>query len=153
MINNGGMPVSAIHRWSLRLVTLLLWVACGASVVYWGLRLSRPGAFAAAPAPVSEPASIDVQALSRMLGAGSAAPAAPEPTAPARLVLHGVLAGTRSGHGAALIAVDGKPPKTYRVGAAVEPGLVVQSLGAREARLGKALDGPATMTLKLPGKS
>ena len=61
-----------------------------------------------------------------------------------------MLAGTQSGDGAALIAVDGKPPRHYRVGAAIEPGLVLQSLGRREARLGASVDGATTLALELP---
>ena len=67
-------------------------------------------------------------------------------------MLLGVLAGTASGGGAALIAVDGKPARPYRVGAAVEPGMVVQSLSRREARLGASQDGASTMTLEVAPK-
>ena len=45
---------------------------------------------------------------------------------------------------------DGKPPKPYRVGMQVEPGLVLQSVGAREARLGAALGGPSAHVLSMP---
>ncbi len=93
-----------------------------------------------------------VQALEhtkQVLGA-RAVSAAAEPAAASRFVLKGVLAGTRSGDGAALIAVDGKPPRHYRVGADIEPGLVLQSLGRREARLGASVDGATTLALELP---
>ena len=63
-----------------------------------------------------------------------------------------VLAGTASGGGAALIAVDGKPPKPFRVGASVDDGLVLQSLNRREARLGPAPTGDSTLTLVVPLK-
>ncbi len=82
----------------------------------------------AAQAP--EPVAPDAQALARLLGAGPVAPAA-APAAASRFALEGVLAGTASGHGAALIAVDGKPPKPYRVGAEVEPGLDAAVPGAQ----------------------
>lgn len=62
----------------------------------------------------------------------------------------GVLAGRDSGGGAALIALDGQPPKPYRVGAQVDAGLVLQSLGPRQARLGATLHGPAALTLEIP---
>ncbi|MEB2347020.1 MAG: general secretion pathway protein C [Comamonadaceae bacterium] len=148
------MPVSRRHRLRLRLVTLVLGALAGASVVYWGLRLSRPATVAAVPVASVQPAPLDGQALARLLGANRvAAPVqGPAPEA-SRLALRGVLAGTRSGHGAALIAIDDKPPKPYRVGAQVQPGLVVQSLGRREARLGAAVDGATTVTLELPLKS
>ena len=143
------MATLSFTRWAPPLATLVLWALAGASVVYWGLRLSAP---AIGPAPVAsapEQVTADPQALARLLGA-QAVGAAAEPAAASRFVLLGVLAGTQSGDGAALIAVDGKPPKHYRVGAAIEPGLVLQSLGRREARLGASVDGATTLALELP---
>ncbi|ODU59808.1 MAG: general secretion pathway protein C [Comamonadaceae bacterium SCN 68-20] len=140
--------------WGLRLATFALWVLAGASLVYWGLRLTqRPLPPAAAAAPPAVPAP-DAQALGVLLGVLSAtavaAATAPEAVPASRFALVGVVAGRRSGGGAALIAVDGKPPKPYRVGAQVEPGLVLQSVGAREAHLGAALGGPSTQVLSMP---
>ena len=86
-------------------------------------------------------------ARKRVLAANEAAP-----SAASRFVLMGVLAGTASGGGAALIAVDGKPAKPYRVGANVEPGLVLQSLGKGAARLGASMDGATTLALEMPRK-
>ena len=55
-----------------------------------------------------------------------------------------------TGAGAALIAVDGRPPKPFAVGSAVEAGLVLQSVEGRRARLGPAPGAPAALTLELP---
>jgi len=143
------MATLSLTRWAPPLATLVLWALAGASAVYWGLMLSEP---AAGPAPVAaapEPILPDAQALARLLGAHAQA-AAVTPAAASRFTLLGVLAGTQSGDGAALIAVDGKPPRHYRVGAAIEPGLVLQSLGRREARLGASVDGATTLALELP---
>ena len=71
------------------------------------------------------------------------------PAAPSRYALLGVYAGRDSGGGAAVIAVGGQPAKAYKVGAQVDEGLVLQSLSAREARLGASPGGPASMTLNL----
>ena len=70
-----------------------------------------------------------------------------------RFTLIGVLSGRSSGGGAALIAVDGKPAKPFRVGAAVDEGLVLQALGPRQAQLGGQMGGPATLTLDMPLKN
>ena len=78
--------------------------------------------------------------------------AAPVATLASRFALIGVLSGRNSGGGAALIAVDGKPAKPFRVGAAVDEGLVLQALGPRQAQLGRDADGPATLTLDMPLK-
>ena len=54
------------------------------------------------------------------------------PEAASRFVLLGVVADT-DGQGAALIAVDGKPPRPFRVGAKVADGYVLHSVSARAA--------------------
>jgi general secretion pathway protein C len=64
-------------------------------------------------------------------------------------VLLGVLADRQHG-GAALISVDGKAAKPYRVGAPVDGNLVLQSVAGRRAVLAAGVDGPAQMTLELP---
>ena len=52
--------------------------------------------------------------------------------------------------GCALIAVNGQPPRPYRVGASLEGGLVLQAVSRRSARLGASMNGPATVELTLP---
>jgi len=143
------MATTSSHRWAPRLATLALWALAGAGTVYWGLRLSAPAASPAPAAAAPEAVLADTQALARLLGA-QAASAAEAPAAASRFVLQGLLAGVTSGDGAALIAVDGKPARPYRVGASVEPGLVLQSLSRREARLGPAAEGATTLTLQMP---
>ncbi len=54
-----------------------------------------------------------------------------------------------SGGGVALIAVDGKPARPYRIGAALDDGLVLQALGRRSASIGPP-GGAASMLLELP---
>jgi general secretion pathway protein C len=94
--------------------------------------------------------------LTRLLGAAAPEPVAvPEATvAPemaSRFRLVGVVApkSPRRLEGLALIAVDGKPAKAYRVGAAIDGNLVLQSVHARGAALGMR-GGPPDLTLELP---
>ena len=68
----------------------------------------------------------------------------------ARFQLMGVLA-VGSKNGAALLSVDGKPAKPYRVGAAIEDGLEVMSLAARSVSIGS--NGVVAFTLELPLKN
>ena len=139
--------------WGVRLGTLALWALAGASVVFWGLKLSSRPAFAPVPAVASAPLVPDAQALARLLGvpdASSVQRPAAAPAAPSRFALQGVLAGRQSGGGAAVIVVDNLPPKAFRVGAAVADGLVLQAVGPRQARLGPSVQGPATVTLEIP---
>ena len=64
-----------------------------------------------------------------------------------RFRLVGVMAALGS-DGIALIAVDGKPAGTFRVGNAVEGDIVLRSVSARTANLGTR-DGGETITLEL----
>ncbi len=135
----------------MRLGTLAIWALAAASAAYWGLRLTaRPPGM---PAPTAAPAPVaaDMQAMARLLGAVTAqTPQAAAAPVSSRFALVGVLAGQQGGSGAALIAVDGKPAKPYRVGATVDAGLVLQSLGPRQARLGAGQEGVTTVTLEMP---
>ena len=145
------MVTSSRDKWILRSSTLLVWTLAGACAVFWGLKLSAPGAGqVVAPVAWAGPAAVDAAAVARLLGAPQGpAVATAAPAVPSRFALQGVLAGRQSG-GAALIAVDGKPAKPYRVGAAIDTGLVLQSLGPRQAHLGASAAGPASLTLEMP---
>jgi general secretion pathway protein C len=52
--------------------------------------------------------------------------------------------------GAALIAVDGRPAKPFKVGSNVDAGLVLQAVEPRRAVLASSAQGPAVLTLELP---
>ncbi|SEA16938.1 general secretion pathway protein C [Acidovorax soli] len=157
MNHNPRMVTNTHSKWGVRLGTLALWALAGASVVYWGLRLSARPVGLAVPAVAPAPVAPDAQAMARLLGVPAATDAvagrAPVASLASRFALIGVLAGRSSGGGAALIAVDGKPAKPFRVGAAVDEGLVLQSLDPRQARLGASVDGPATLTLDMSLKN
>ena len=146
------MVINTDSRWAVRLATLVLWLLAGGSAVYWGLRLSAPAQGAPVPVVAAPLPTPDAQALARLLGVVDAqAPAAPPVASVAsRFALVGVLAGRSSGAGAALIAIDSRPAKPFRVGAQVDAGLVLQSVGQRQARLGVALRSPTLVTLEIP---
>lgn len=148
---------SSVSRWHvptkvvLGSSTLLVWAAVAYTAVGWVLRDS----------PTSEPASsvasaptstqdIDTAAVARVLGAQPQAAVA-APTIASRLQLVGVLNGNAS-TGVALISVDGKTAKPFRVGKTVTDGLVVQSTQAKRVSLGASVEGPATLSLDLPVK-
>jgi len=136
----------------VRLTTLVLWLLAAGSSVYWGMRIVPRPAPAAVAAPVRQPFSADPAAVARLLGANpvaASATAAPTVSLASRFNLLGVVA-ARSRSGAALIAVDGKPPRPYRVGSAIDEGLVLQSVQGRRAVLAASLGGPAVLTLELP---
>ncbi|MDM0017882.1 type II secretion system protein N [Variovorax saccharolyticus] len=138
-------------RWPSATATTAVWALAAASLVFWGLRLAGPSDAPAPPAVAGTPqAALDPAAVARVLGAVStqaAAVAAPE--AASRFSLLGVVADAEQ-QGVALIAVDGKPPRPFRVGARVADGFVLQSLGARSAAFGASPEAATAFTLQLP---
>ena len=137
--------------WTVRGATLALWALAAGSAMVWGLKLGgsqRP--IAVPPPPLRQVAPVDPVALARLLGSSSAAaPSAPVPTMASRFQLLGVAAGVESGGGAAVIAIDGKPARPYRVGATLEEGVVLQSVHGRQAVLA-APNGSPLLTLEVP---
>ena len=143
--------LSTSSRVALPVVTLLVWGAVAFSAVTWGLRWSATGAAPSnATAAAQTLPEVDATAAARSLGAAPVQAAA-APTLASRFQLQGVMAGGPNA-GAALIAVDGKPAKPYRVGAVVADGMVLQSVEGRRISVGASMDGPQTLLLELPAK-
>ena len=144
------MVKTAQSVWVTRLVTLALAALAAGSAAYWVLQWPSSAA-PLAPAQVVALAVPDTAAVGRALGGGAIA----QPTANAdvlassRFVLTGVVTGGAN-HGAALIAVDGKPARAFRVGAVVSDPWVLRSVEPRRAVLGGSAG--ADMALDLPVK-
>ncbi|WP_280154283.1 type II secretion system protein N [Piscinibacter sp. XHJ-5] len=135
-----------------RLSAFVIWALVAACAVFWGLRL----AVRAPSAPVHTVAvgdSAPVRAdLTRLFGAPpvAAMPSAQAPALASRFQLTGVMAPKAPGdHGVALIAVDGKMPRAYRVGSAIDGELVLQSVSLRTAAIGPAR-GATAVVLEVP---
>lgn len=136
-----------------RLSAFIIWALVAASLVFWGLRLFVKPPVAPSHTQLasdSGPARVD---LTRMLGAPPVAAVAPSVQSPglsSRFQLTGVMAPkVAGGAGIALIAVDGKMPRAYRVGAPVDGELVLQSVSLRTASIGPNQGAPAVV-LELP---
>ena len=143
------MQTNAFQVWGIRLATLLLAALAALSGTYWVLKSTHANSASAASSAAGFSA-LDPQAVARALGGGgSVAPSGAAVVPSTAYVLMGVLADRQHG-GAALISVDGKAAKPYRVGATVEGNLVLQSVVGRRAVLAAGMDGPAQMTLELP---
>jgi general secretion pathway protein C len=146
------MLTPAPAPWIVRGATFALWALAAGSAAYWGLKVSASAAPVAAPvAPPRQVGPVDPVAVARMLGStpAAAAPAPPVIALASRFQLVGVAAGARSGGGAAVIAVDGKPARPYRVGSTIEEGLVLQSVRGRQAVIASR-EGQPVLTLELP---
>lgn len=145
------MVSNSQSSWTVRVLTFVLWAAAAASLAYWGLKLGTRSAGGSAAAPAMRaPAAADPAAVARLLGhAPTAAATAPVASLASRFSLVGVVAGASRG-GAALIGVDGRPPKPFKVGSSVDGSLVLQSVQDRRAVLAASAQGPAVLTLELP---
>ncbi len=145
------MQTLAPSIWWPRGASFVLAALAAASASFWALKVSAVNTATNAPvAAMSGPVVIDAVSVARALGGGpgTAAVAAPSASLASRFAMVGVVADQHSA-GAALIAMDGKPAKPYRVGDAIEDGLILQSVQGRKAALGPA-SGAAVLTLELP---
>jgi len=141
-----------------RLFTVLIWTLVAASATFWGFKLftgvpaARPDVAAGSGSESNLPSSSD---LVRLLG-GSAlgnTAAAQVPAMNSRFRLAAIIAAPRaSGSGVALISVDGKAARVFRVGATIDGNIVLQSVGARSASIGPTQGVPAVV-LELPALS
>jgi len=119
-----------------------VWALVAGSALFWGLRLFVQPLQAPAQTVLAELGAGARGDLSRIFGPDPVAvvqAADPGPAADARFQLVGVVSprgGGASSQGVALIAVDGKPAKAYRVGSVVDGQTVLQSVRARGAALG-----------------
>jgi len=138
-----------------RWVSFVIWTAVVASLAFWGLRLLVPSTAAPAHTVTVSAAGAVRGDLTRVLGVDVRPVAeadAPAPVEDRRFQLVGVVAARgvlAGGQGVALIAIDGKPPKAFRVGAAVDGETILQSVSARGAALGPR-GGAATVSLSTP---
>lgn len=136
-----------------RLITFLLWALLAVSATFWGLKLfsNAPGAPAGTPLDAGvETGPPKTAYLARLLGAaGADAPAVPSAIS-SRFRLEAVIASPLTGgFGVALISVDGKTSRVFKVGSVIDGDLVLQSVGVRSARVGP-LQGAPLFVLELP---
>ena len=136
---------------SSRWTGFFIWALVAASTAFWGIKI-----FAATrPVPPGAQAPQAVAAngpMERLFGAvvvPTVAPPAQHPESE-RFQLVGVIAppGVTQG-GFALIALDGQPARTWRVGATVDGNTSLLSVTKRGAEFGPP-GGPTAFTLQLP---
>ncbi len=152
--HNRAMQTLAHSIWWPRGASFILAALAAGSASFWALKVSAVDMTTSVPASAGNgPVVIDPVAVTRALGGGTgaAASATPAVSLSSRFAMLGVLADLRSA-GAALISVDGRPAKPYRVGDVVDDGLVLQSVKGRSATLGSAATGVSALTLELPAQ-
>lgn len=142
------------RRMVARWLAFTVWAAVAAGAVFWALRLFVHPTPAPAHATLAVPVTVATADLSRLLGADAPPEESeePEPVSDERFELIGVVApreGRAAAEGLALIAVDGNPPRAYRVGARVDGEQVLQAVRPRGALLGPP-GGAVQVTLEIP---
>ena len=138
-------------RMSSRWTGFFVWALVAASTAFWGIKI-----FAATrPVPPGAQAPQAVAAngpMERLFGAVVVPTVAPPPQHPEseRFQLVGVIAppGATQG-GYALIALDGQPARTWRVGTTVDGNTALLSVSKRGAEFGPP-GGPTAFALQLP---
>ena len=139
-------------KWAPRAAAFAAALLLGASTVYWVLHwpASVSGRTDAPALAQSALPAANLVAVSGLLGAGwVTGDAAPAPVSPNRFRLVGVLARSGGG-GSAIIAIDGMPPKSFRVGSEVLDGIRLQSVAPRRATLTSGPDAANVQTLEMP---
>ena len=143
--------------WFLRFVTFALAAGAAGSAAFWVLQWNSTATGSVLAVDTQPVVMVDSTAVARALGAPNTATVADATAAAAaipaasRFALTGVVA-WRSQNGAALIAVDAKPPKPFSVGATVGDDWVLKSVQARSAVLVGAAGAELTLELPLVSK-
>ena len=145
------------RRMLTRLSAFVIWALIAATAVFWALRLFvHP-----APPPAHAVALSDSGAgradLTRLFGATRVVVAAvPEAQASSRFRILGIVAprptsaGAPGEGGVAVIAVDGKPARAFKVGSRIDNDLVLQSVSLRTASIGPARGAGPAVLLQIP---
>ena len=141
---------SDANSWTLRLFTLLVWLLVGLCAAYWAFKFVTTKPVEATAALATPTVVVDSKAIAKLLGATDNVAKQPTTTtANTKFVLFGIAA-TAGGQGVALIALDGKPARPYRVGSLVADDLMLKSISKTGVVLAASLTSPEGVTLELP---
>ena len=148
---SAAAPAMASGRAWPALAAGALWLAAGLCAGYWLLQFWGREPLTPVAAIAGNPIQADAASVARALGAlpevQVAATVAPPPSSRFRLI---GLVNQSGRRGAALIAVDGQPPRPITIGSVVDGELVLLSVGPRVARLGSSREGTTSLELSLP---
>ena len=137
-----------------RIAAFLVALLLAGSVVFWVMRwpVRDVGNPLAVPAASEDMPVANAAAIARLLGAATmSTETTAAPDASSRFLLTGIVA-LGSGRGVAVVSIDGKPAKPYRIGSQLEDGWVLQSVAPRSVALGADAKGPVRLKLELPAR-
>jgi len=137
----------------LQFVNLLVWAGVAYTAVVLVLRWSEGAeeGFPLIAGAEQKQVSPDVDSLAVSKALGVTPVQSASVSLASRFVLVGVMDGGPT-QGVALISVDGKPAKPYRLGQTVTDGFVVLATGPKKAELGPQLGAASSLVLELPMK-
>ena len=156
--SEGKVPEERVNhngRMKPRLFAFVVWAAVAGSIMFWGLRLLVSAPSVPAHAVSVGDAGTVAGDVTRLLGttpkeAVATAEAAPVSELSTRLKLTGVVAAkSTAGQGVALISVDGKPARAFKVGSRVDGDSNLQAVSLRTASISLG-SGKAPVVLELP---
>ncbi len=144
-----------LNVWVSRVLTSCVWAAVGLCAAVWVLQWLNQGVRTGGSASVAQVSFVapDPQSIARWLGAKDAPALNASSVDPssARFALVGV-ANSSDKQSVAMISVDAKPAKAFRVGALVEGDLRLKSVSTRSVELASGTLGATALTLQLPIK-
>jgi general secretion pathway protein C len=137
----------------LQFINLLVWAGVAYTAVVLVLRWSEGAeeGFHLIAGVEQKQLSPDVDSLAVSKALGVTPVQSASVSLASRFVLVGVMDGGPT-QGVALISVDGKPAKPYRLGQTVTDGFVVLATGPKKAELGPQLGAASSLVLELPMK-
>jgi general secretion pathway protein C len=138
-----------------RITAFGTWTLVALGLAFWALRLFVAAPTVAPGAVAFNDGGPSRAELARLLGGEPSAQAAAAPVVASRFRLVGVVA-PREGQArddahasVALIAIDDKPPRPYRIGARIDGETVLQAVGHRSASLGATNGGGQPLVLEI----
>jgi general secretion pathway protein C len=132
------------NYWALSIITLCVWSAVGLSVAYWVNKrvFVKPSEVDLDVSQANLP--VDSKAIAKLLGASDSEVVEPTSTALKNTFVLFGLARSANGQGVALISLDGKPAKPYKLGSLVVDDLTLKTISTNTVMLAisdKATDG------------
>lgn len=128
----------------------VLWLGAALSATYWGLRWAGQSDWTPVNTSLQSSFEANPVAVATFLDATPQEAVQDEaPVVQTRFALLGLVNQPGEG-GAALISIDDKPPRPYRVGSMVADGLILQSVTAKGVRLAPAEGDRKAVELNMP---
>ncbi|MEO0316869.1 MAG: hypothetical protein RL404_546 [Pseudomonadota bacterium] len=122
-------------------IAFLLFIVLCASIAYWALQWLAPP-----PRPIAAPVAVE-RALPPLSAAANLFGGAAKTGSLANVQLRGIIHAGRAAGSAAIITVEGSPPRIYRLNTELMPGVSVKAIHARSVVLS---DRGAERELPLP---